>query len=162
MGRIVFVLSLLGTLGLARGESLWLDHPAFAAQTAAEERKNLFVLFTDPDHCSACQRLERETLNRDEFITYSQVNLVLLLVRCDLRSRTTRNPKHEPLREALAVDRFPTWWLLDQDLSPLASGGYLRGGPQALLDLFEKSHRAPNADELAEAMKSVFSAFNSE
>ena len=123
MGRVVFVLFLLGIHFLAKGESLWLDDPAFAADTAIEERKKLFVLFTDPDHCPACQRLEREILNRDEFIIHSQADLVLLRVRCGLRSGTTSNPKHEPLRKALAVDRFPTWWLLDQDLSPLASGG---------------------------------------
>lgn len=162
MGKFIFILVMSGLCSLAMGESLWLDHPPLAAKTATEEGKKLFVLFTDPDHCPACQRLEREISIRNEFINYSRTHLVLLLVHCDLRSGATCNPGHEPLREALAVDRFPTWWLLDEDLAPLASGGYLRGGPQALLDLIKGSRRGPRSAELARAMKALFNVSESE
>lgn len=156
MGRLVCILFFLCLVCPARGETLWLDSPVLAVERASVEGKRLFVLFSDPEHCPACQRLEREVLERGAFIAYARERLVLLRIPCELRRGRASDPRHEAIRAALAVDRFPTWWYLDHDLAPLLSGGYRRGGPSAFIGLMENAPRRDQAAELGATLQAIF------
>ena len=57
-----------------------------AAERAAAERKNLYVLRTGPDWCGPCRRLEQEVFQTEEFKEYASKHLVLLYLNVPRRS----------------------------------------------------------------------------
>lgn len=57
-----------------------------AAEQAAAEHKNLYVLRTGPDWCGPCRRLEKEVLQTEEFKEYASKHLVLLYLDVPRRS----------------------------------------------------------------------------
>ena len=57
-----------------------------AAERAAAERKNLYVLRTGPDWCGPCRRLEQDVFQSEEFKEYASKHLVLLYLNVPHRS----------------------------------------------------------------------------
>ncbi|MGB0371951.1 MAG: thioredoxin family protein [Opitutales bacterium] len=147
---------MLGSLK-ATGEDLWLKDATQALEQAKTLNKQILLVFSDLELCPPCKRLKREVFERDTFKRYAAENLVCVLIACDLRSSKTIDPAQENLRMALSADTFPTWWLLDSDAAPLLSGGYIRGGPQALINLFDKSSRPDSAEKLGRQIQKIIS-----
>ncbi len=133
----------------------------FSLKTAAQALENspdkqLLLVFSDTEDCPPCIRFEREILGREAFTKYAANRLVLLKLPCELRTGEAVDPDHEALRQLLAVEAFPTWWLLDSDYLPLLQGGYVRGGPNALRRLLEDTQRNEEMLPLAQIIQQRF------
>ncbi|MFP4283549.1 MAG: thioredoxin fold domain-containing protein [Opitutales bacterium] len=137
--RLLLLVLLCSALRLTAAEGPASLAQAHALATARDQR--ILLVFTDPAHCPPCQRFEREILSRDAFVAYAEEELVVMELPCSLPRQRAVKDTHEALRQLLGVEAYPTWWLLDTDLTPLLHGGYLRGGPAALLDLIDRPMR---------------------
>ncbi len=137
-------------------EARWLSNPQKAAALAASSGKRLLVLFSDTEHCPACAKLEREILTTAAFSEYAEKELALLHIPCDLRTNKAADVSHERLRSALDVEIYPTWWLLDQDLCPMLSGGYVPGGSEAFIEQLSQAERTSEAESAIPVLRELF------
>ncbi len=131
----------------------WFADPQEAVAAATANDRRILILFTDPEHCPPCKRFERETLSRSEFEAFAKESLIRLKIPCSLNSGSPVDPRLAPIARLLEVDAFPTWWLLDAQLIPLATGGYIRGGPKRFIKTLESTKSNPRIAKLGEILK---------
>ncbi len=136
----VFVLCVLCCGGSAWAEQgLWLDSYEQAKQQAAEQGKDMLVLFTGSDWCIWCKRLEAEVLNQDGF--GDSVSSDLVLLKLDFpRNKELAAPlkaQNDELRTQFKAKHgfrgYPTVYLTDAQGVPYAKTGYQAGGPEKYL-----------------------------
>ena len=65
---------------MASAKAEWLKQYDAATKAAAEQKKPLFVLFTNSTTCAPCKILKREVLSKPEFAKYASDKLILLEV----------------------------------------------------------------------------------
>ncbi len=76
--KIFNVFAILFTALTLCAESVWFTDPAAATAEAVKENKPLFVLFTAPEWCPPCRKLEKEILNKKDFAAKAAESAVLL------------------------------------------------------------------------------------
>jgi protein disulfide-isomerase len=121
-------------------EAVWLDSFAKAKAQAAEQGKDILVLFTGSDWCSWCIKLEGEVLNQDGFGAKVSADFVLLKLDFPRNKKLADSVK---LQNATLRDEFkakhgfggyPTVYLTDAKGVPYAQTGYQAGGPGKYLE----------------------------
>ncbi len=121
-------------------EAVWLDSFVKAKTQAAEQGKDILVLFTGSDWCSWCVKLEGEVLNQDGF--GSKVSADFVLLKLDFpRNKTLADSvkkQNETLRDEFKAKHgfrgYPTVYLTDSEAVPYAKTGYQAGGPDKYLE----------------------------
>ncbi len=139
-----FLLSGLVVLFLAGGvgaeEAVWLDSLAKAKAQAAEQDKDILVLFTGSDWCGWCIKLEAEVLNQDGFGEEVSADFVLLKLDFPRKKKLAESVKqqNETLRDEFKAKHgfrgYPTVYLTDAQAVPYAKTGYQAGGPDKYLE----------------------------
>ncbi|MCP4453804.1 MAG: thioredoxin family protein [Planctomycetes bacterium] len=120
--------------------AVWLESYDQAKLQAAEQGKDLLVLFTGSDWCSWCKKLEAEVLNQDGFD--DKVPSDFVLVKLDFpRNRELAAPikaQNDKLRAEFKANHgfrgYPTVYLTDAKGVPYAKTGYQAGGPEKYLE----------------------------
>ncbi|MCF7974409.1 MAG: thioredoxin family protein [Phycisphaerae bacterium] len=135
---VLFVLCVWGSAWAE--EAVWLDSFDKATQQAAEQDKDLFILFTGSDWCIWCKRLESEVFSQPGF--GDKVSEDFVLLKLDY-------PKNKELAEPIKLqnDRlrvefkekhdfrgYPTVYLANAKGVPYAKTGYQEGGSEKYLE----------------------------
>lgn len=131
---------LLSSASLWAAEVPWLESYEKAKVQAAEQDKDILVLFTGSDWCGWCIKLESEVLNQDGF--GDQVSEDYVLLKLDF-PRNKEIPaaikrQNERLRTEFKAEHgfrgYPTVYLTDAKGNPYAKTGYQAGGPEKYLE----------------------------
>ena len=126
-----------------------IEHPTWhtdmskATEIAFKENKPLMLFFTGSDWCGWCIRLEREVLNKTDFINWAKENVVL--VKLDFPRRTAQDQQirmqNQRLQQMLKVAGYPTIWFVSPEkkeekinLNAIGKTGYVHGGTKAWLN----------------------------
>jgi thioredoxin-related protein len=114
------------------------------SRTLAQARadgKMVLLDFTGSDWCPWCIKFDHEVLETDQFATYAQNKLELMLVdfpRAKLQDDALKQA-NKALGKKYNVDGYPTFVLVNYAGNELGRQvGYLEGGPSAFISKLEK------------------------
>lgn len=79
----------------------WKTNFNEALREASASGKEVLLLFSVPDNCESCEKLEKNVLESEEFLTYAQDNYVL--VKQDFKSSNSPESLEENL---LIVEKY--------------------------------------------------------
>lgn len=115
----------------------WTDDFNAAKKRAADEGKDLFVLFTGSDWCGWCIRLKDEVFSKAGFIEKLSENFIPVFIDVpndqSLLSELAKK-QNRPLADRYKIQGFPTVLLMDCDGIAFAQTGYLAGGAKKYLE----------------------------
>jgi len=138
-----FVLCFL-VLGNVNAQSInlpWATNYDEAMTTASDDRP-LLISFAGSDWCKPCIMLTREIFETEEFQSYAQDNLVLVLADFPRLKKNKLSEEQTMANEKLAKmynqeGSFPLVVLVDKDEKIIGKLGYLPGGPGKFIDKVE-------------------------
>ena len=153
----------------------WMADFEAAQAKAREAKKPLLVDFTGSDWCSACKALERDVLDKPEFLSYAKDKFVL--VKVDVPMNAKMDPalkkKNQDLVKRYSIPGFPT--LLVMTPSGAVSGGFVgaKSSPDAVKPILDKAadnaralvkarHLKGSSEEQAKALYDVYQAMGRE
>jgi thioredoxin-related protein len=146
--RALLALLLLTPISQALAAASTSAEPSFdeVLAKAAAEHKRVLIDFSGSDWCYWCQVMEKDVLSKAEFKAYADKNLVVLLA--DFPSRTQLPSEVQErnyfLKNKYRVNGFPTFVVLSADGKELDRVvGYVRGGPQAFIEILRKTENLP-------------------
>jgi len=126
---------------MTEGSPLWLTNVEAALADANEENKPLLLYFSGSDWCGWCKRLDADVFSKDEFKTYADENLVLLLA--DFPQYTEQDEalaaQNNQLRMRFQVETFPTLLLFNPDGMLIGKLGYQPGGPEVFIQTIDRA-----------------------
>jgi protein disulfide-isomerase len=136
---IAFLSCLLPVAGMAASSDWMVDYDE-ALKVAKEENRLVFIDFTGSDWCGWCIKLDEEILSKRKFQKYAEDNLVL--VKIDF-PRKTKLPKDQAeanaaLAKKYGIEGFPTIIVLNSKGKRIGELGYMKGGPEAMIEELEK------------------------
>lgn len=134
---MVALMACCAVAGIHAAELNWLTDLPKAEAQAKDENKLVLMDFTGSDWCPWCKKMDKDTLEQQQFADYAQKNLVLVLV--DFPNSKPQSAELKAANAALAkkygVDGYPTLIAVKPDGSVVMTQvGYLEGGPQAFID----------------------------
>lgn len=105
-----------------------------AKAKAAEEGKNIVLVFQGSDWCAPCMKLEKEIWTNDEFQAYAKDNFVMLLADFPKKRGNALSPEQEEKNNKLAEiynknGFFPLVVILDKEGNVLGQTGYEKMSP---------------------------------
>lgn len=112
------------------GELNWTTDLSKAIEKGMSENKAVLVNFTGSDWCKWCFKLNEEVFSRDEFKSYADENLILVIVdfpQYKQQSEETWRYNYS-LQRKFDVQGYPTIILINNKGVPVAKTGYLPGG----------------------------------
>ena len=131
----------------------WMADFDTAKAKAKEAKKPLLVDFTGSDWCSACKALERDVLDKPEFLAYAEGKFILVKVDVPMNAKIdpALKKKNQDLSKKYNVPGFPT--LLVMTPSGAVSGGFVGAKPSlaAVKPILDKA--ADNARALVKARR---------
>jgi len=111
-------------------------HLEKAKEVAKASGKSILINFTGSDWCSWCHKIRDEILSKDEFKTYADENLVLVLA--DFPKEKKQTPSEVAHARSLGgnygVEGLPTLLIVDVDGKQKGKLGYMEGGPEPFID----------------------------
>lgn len=128
----------------------WTGSLEQAKAEAAKYDLPILLLYTAPSWCGYCRKLDDQLIKQDEFKTYANKNLVLLIV--DYSDRAEGNKwaeKNKKIIEACPVYGYPHMYLLTPDTKNLGSVQYYepKWGIQDYLDKIETLNKSGSEQE---------------
>lgn len=132
----IIALIAASSISMAAGEG-WTTDLEAAKTRAKAENKPIFLYFTGSDWCGWCIRMDKEILTKPEFLEYAKENLVLVEVDFPRKPENKEKQSAELREQNTALDKqfkiagYPTVFIADADLKPLAESEYRAGGPEA-------------------------------
>jgi tetratricopeptide (TPR) repeat protein len=142
---------------MAVADEDWTEDVEAAIKTAADDGKDLLVLYTGSDWCPPCKKLEEEILSQEDFL--KEISPDFVLVKLDFPQNIVQTPElvaqNKAWREKFGIDGYPTIVLLDAKQRPYGITGYEEGGVEGYLGLLEglRQSRMRRDDFLKEAEK---------
>ncbi|MEM9226600.1 MAG: thioredoxin family protein [Verrucomicrobiota bacterium] len=130
----------LGALSAQAGDAAWGDNFEAAVEKAKEENKPILMDFTGSDWCGWCVRLDKEVFSQSAFKDYAADNLVLMEIDFPRDKILTDKVKEQnnALKRKYGIRGYPTLILLSPDEKILWKGGYMPGGPDAMIAELKK------------------------
>lgn len=120
-------------------DASWMTNYDAALQKAAAENKHVLVDFSGSDWCGWCIKLDKEVFSQDEFISYADENLILLLV--DFPRSKEQSDEQKAANEALAkkygIRGFPTVLILNPQGKVVEQTGYQAGGAGPYVEMIK-------------------------
>lgn len=110
----------------ASRKAKWLTKMDKAKNDAAETGLPILVLFTGTTWCPYCVKLEKEVFGEKEFKTFTDQNLVLLILDFG-PGGAPKNKTDGELCKEFGVSGFSRYFLIDAAGKKLGSGGYYGG-----------------------------------
>lgn len=111
-------------------------HLEKAKEVAKANGKSILINFTGSDWCSWCHKIRDEILSKDEFKTYADENLVLVLA--DFPKQKEQTPSEVAHAQSLGgtygIQGLPTLLIVDVDGNEKGKLGYMEGGPEPFID----------------------------
>lgn len=135
----------------------WTDDFAAAKKLAAQENKDLFILFTGSDWCGWCIRLKNEVFSKPGFIEKLSETFVPVFIdmpRDNSLLSENAQKQNKPLVEKFRIQGFPTVLLADADGIVFGQLGYAAGGPEKYLETVLKLTDSGKNSGLYKAKKS--------
>lgn len=124
-------------------EEVWLEDATAAIEKAAEEDKDLLLLYTGSDWCPPCMKLERNILSKEKFQT--KISEHFVLVKFDFPSETQQDQKlveqNQEWAKKYGIEGYPTIYLVDQALKPYAVAGYESSTVEDYLEMLEDARQ---------------------
>ena len=123
----------------------WITSYDGALELAKKENRPVLIDFTGSDWCGWCKKMTRDTYSKAAFTDYAKNNLVLLYLDYPSGKPQTKalEEQNEKLKKEYGVRGYPTQVLLSPDGKVLwKNGGYLSGGPDALIAAIKKAEKA--------------------
>ena len=132
---LAFLLTTLTASGLVADEEGWSFDAAASAEQAAEEKRDMLLLFTGSDWCPPCMELEKKILSQGQFLEKAKESFVL--VKFDFPQNTPQEAaiqqQNQEWSDRFGISAFPTVVLLDSGQKPYAFTGFRDEGPDAYL-----------------------------
>jgi S1-C subfamily serine protease len=123
--------------GMPAGFEGWLQDPESARRVAAQENKDVLILFGGSDWCRWTKRLAQEVLFTPAFRDWAGRQFVLVLVdfpqHRDARAKVEDPGRNQRLFRVYEVEGFPTVVLTDAQGRSYGVEHYRKGGPEAYL-----------------------------
>jgi len=146
MRKALILLLFMGISVIASAQN-WETNIDKAKNRAAQENKNIILVFSGSDWCIPCMRLEKNIWESADFISYSKEHFVML--RADFPKKKAnalskdQQAHNDKLAEAYNKDGlFPYVVILDKNGKIKGSTGYKNNTPAeyiALLHSIEKN-----------------------
>jgi uncharacterized protein YyaL (SSP411 family) len=121
----------------------WKTDLPKAREQAKKEKKLILLDFTGSDWCGWCIKLNHEIFSKPEWANYSKTNLVLVEVDFPRGKSQSEQLKeaNKALQEKYKIEGYPTLILIKPDGTVVWQGGYMAGGPQAMINEIEKAKK---------------------
>jgi protein disulfide-isomerase len=122
----------------------WHTDLAKAQAKAKAEKKMVMLDFTGSDWCGWCIKLNKEVFSTDEFAEYAKKNLVLVEVDFPRKKEMSAEQKkaNQALQTKYKIQGYPTLIVLDGEGKQVGQLGYVKGGPKAWIEEFEKQTKS--------------------
>jgi thiol:disulfide interchange protein len=115
----------------------WLTSYDQAIAQSKASSKPVLILFTGTTWCPACMKLERDVLNRPEFLQAVASRFVFLKAEFpDYSQGGTNASPFKPLLDRYNINSFPTMLVINANGQPLYTVPYQSGGAQAYIQQF--------------------------
>ncbi len=120
---------------LFANDGTWLTDHTKALEKAKAENKLVLMDFTGSDWCPICIILDKEVFSQKEFKDYAEKKFVLLKVDFPLKKRLPEamEKQNDGLMNQFKVVEFPALIAINSKGKEIWRGGYLPGGPSALI-----------------------------
>lgn len=118
----------------------WITSYEQGQQEAKTNNKLVLIDFTGSDWCGWCKLLDREVFSKPQFKEYASKNLVLVEVDFPKTKKLSDELRTQNviLAQRYQVQAFPTIIVLNGDGKMVAELGYMKGGPDAFIEVLEK------------------------
>lgn len=116
---------------------LWITDVKEALIESKETGKPVFAFFTGKEWCSWCKKLDRQILQKENFINYAKENLILLELDFP-RGRRELPQEQINLARKFRIQGYPTVILMDAETNLLGQTGYENMSPQQYVAHIEK------------------------
>lgn len=124
----------------------WETDMETAKLKAAEQNRNIVLVFQGSDWCGPCIKLSREVWDTEEFGAYASDHYIMLQADFPKRKKNALSKEHQAKNNALAEQynpngHFPFVVLLNKEGKVLGETGYEKKKPAefiALLESFEE------------------------
>lgn len=143
----------LAAAGGAPQQTVWHDAYASAQKRAADDGKDLLIVFTGSDWCAPCIELEQRVFSQESFTIVAERAFVL--TRLDYprsaaaKERVPDAAANQALAERHRVTQFPTVILTHADGEAYARTGSVPGGPSEYLAHLDDLHARASAARVA-------------
>jgi len=137
---LVAVLACFAITQVHAAHATWLTSLSQAQAQAKAENKLILMNFTGSDWCPWCIKLDKDTLDQQQFVDYANKNLVLVTVDFPQNKEQPADLKaaNAALAKKYDVSGFPTLVVAKPDGTAVwTQVGYLEGGPEALISQLE-------------------------
>jgi protein disulfide-isomerase len=137
--RLTLVLTALVAcfnLSSANETAAWQTDYKQALAQAAKEHKQVLLDFTGSDWCPFCIQMDREVLEKPEFMKYADQNLILVKLDFPRKKHlpTEEIAQNRALQKQYSIDGYPTYVLLNSAGKEInRQEGSLDGGPSAFI-----------------------------
>lgn len=102
--------------------AVWTGDVEQAKVEAAKYDLPILLLYTAPSWCGYCRKLDDQLIMQDDFKTYANKNLVLLIADYSDRAEGTKwGEKNKDIIESSPIGGFPHLYLLTSDANRLGS-----------------------------------------
>ena len=139
---VVFALQICSP-GFAFGNDFWMTDVDAAIKKAADEKKDVLLLYTGSDWCPPCKKLESEVFSQQDFVDEASSNFVFVMF--DFPKDKLLPPETVKQNDLWAakygVEGYPTVILIDDKLRPYAITGYREGGVENYLGMLGEFHQ---------------------
>lgn len=140
MKKLILLLLLTTSITALSQEVVWLNSYEEAARISKETNKPILANFTGSDWCGWCKVLDKQVFSTNEFKTWANENVVLLVLDFPKRKKLPQalQIQNYSLQKAFGVRGYPTIFLFEpgkgddpkQGIVPLGKTGFIKGGPQ--------------------------------
>ena len=137
--RIVVVLLFFVTNGFSQN---WETNFDVAKDRAEKEGKSIVMVFQGSDWCAPCMKLDKEIWTSQEFISYSDENLVMLKVDFPKRKKNALNETQQEHNNILAekyntVGYFPFVVVVDYNGKVIGTTAYKKVSPDKYIEIIK-------------------------
>ena len=124
----------------------WQSNMQTAKERANELDRNLALLFTGSDWCTACVKLKREVLDSEVFMSYAADNLILIKADFPRKRKNRLSEEQQEINNKLAEQFNPNgYYPLIVVMSPkgqvLGYLGYMNLPPEKYISIFRGFRR---------------------
>jgi protein disulfide-isomerase len=112
----------------------WETNLQKANEISQKTKKPIFAMFTGSDWCGWCKKLQADVLNKPDFISWANKNVVLLEVDFPRFKQLPpeQMQQNQGLQQSFGVPGYPTIWMFNMSkdgktINPMGSLGYPQG-----------------------------------
>ncbi|AXT59869.1 thioredoxin family protein [Aquimarina sp. AD10] len=120
----------------------WTTNFEKAKINAAEQNRNIILVFQGSDWCVPCIKLDREIFNSEEFKSYSKDHFIMVQADFPRKKKNQLVPELQEQNNKLAEKYnkngfFPFVVVMDKNGTVLGETGYKKTTPSAYIKLLE-------------------------